>query len=44
MIKNIIEKIRKSNSLDDSELEYLNMVISNPVHEDFPELYLSGLV
>ncbi len=43
MIKQIIEKIRKSVSLKDHEAEFLDYVIKRPTHEDYSELWLAGL-
>lgn len=44
MIIEIIKKIRTSNSLADHEREYLEHVMANPTHKEYPELWLSGLI
>lgn len=44
MIIEIIKKIRTSNTLADHEREYLEFVMANPSHKEYPQLYLAGLV
>lgn len=44
MIKDIIVKITKGQSLENHEQEFLEHVISKPSHRDWTELYLAGLV
>lgn len=44
MITDIINKIRKSDALCDSEREYLDAVLKQPHSPDFVQLWLAGLV
>lgn len=44
MIQNIIKKISAGNYLNDNEQNYLDVVIAQPSHKDYLELYLAGLV